>query len=272
MTRLKIPSLALLFLFLPLTPALAASALMTWAPNSEPDLAGYRIHYGTAPGSYATSADVGNVTSYTVPNLSPGTTYYLTVTAYDLSGNESTYATEVPLAIASTDTTAPTVTPPPAVTVEATGALTPATLGTATASDPEDGPVAASADVGGPFPPGVHTITWRATDSAGNVGSATQTVTVTDTSGPTVGAPPAVTVEASGDLTPATLGTASATDLVDGTLPATPDNTGPFPRGTHTIIWRAVDSAGNVGTATQVVTVTDTTAPVAPKGVLVAGP
>lgn len=57
------------------------------------DLAGYKLYYGTSPGTYSTSIDVGNVTTYTVPNLDWGTTYYLTVSAYDKTGNEGLRAT-----------------------------------------------------------------------------------------------------------------------------------------------------------------------------------
>ena len=37
--------------------------------------------------------DVGNVTTYTVSNLAPGT-YYFVVTAYDSSNDESSFSNE----------------------------------------------------------------------------------------------------------------------------------------------------------------------------------
>jgi Autotransporter beta-domain/HYR domain len=159
------------------------------------------------------------------------------------------------------DTTPPVVTPPPAVTVEATGATTAVALGTATANDNVDGALTPTASPTGPFTVGVHTVTWSATDAAGNPGTATQTVTVTDTTPPTVTAPADVTVEATGPMTAVTLGTASATDLVDGSITPTPDTTGPFAVGAHTVTWSATDAKSNTGTATQTVTVQDTTAP-----------
>lgn len=76
------------------------------------------------------------------------------------------------------DTQAPVVTPPAPVTVEATDVLTPVNLGMATATDDVDGALVSTADNIGPFPLGVTTVTWSATDAAGNVGTATQTVTV----------------------------------------------------------------------------------------------
>jgi len=78
------------------------SATLSWSPvitNSDgslmTDLAGYKVYYGLASGSYTTPIDVGNTTSSVITGLNSGTTYYFTVTAYDGSGNESPYATEV---------------------------------------------------------------------------------------------------------------------------------------------------------------------------------
>ncbi|HEX9427987.1 MAG TPA: fibronectin type III domain-containing protein, partial [Candidatus Polarisedimenticolia bacterium] len=77
-------------------PARAATGLkLAWDANTEPDLAGYRIRYGTAPGTRTQMVDVGNFTSYTVTGLTAGTTYYFAVHAYDLSGNESLPSSEV---------------------------------------------------------------------------------------------------------------------------------------------------------------------------------
>jgi len=58
------------------------------------DLAGYRIYFGTSPGNYSLAIDIGNVTTYTIENLSPGI-YYFAIAAYDTSGNESTFSNEV---------------------------------------------------------------------------------------------------------------------------------------------------------------------------------
>ncbi len=73
----------------------AASVTISWLPNGEQDLAGYKIYYGTQSGIYSNIIDVGNVTSYEISNLADGTTYYFAVTAYDISGNESSYSEEV---------------------------------------------------------------------------------------------------------------------------------------------------------------------------------
>ena len=75
--------------------AMAAQATLAWDPNTESDLAGYKVHYGTASGSYTVHTDVHNVTSYTVTGLTAGQTYYFAATAYDASGNESGYSNPV---------------------------------------------------------------------------------------------------------------------------------------------------------------------------------
>jgi len=77
------------------TTALAGDAVLTWNPNSEADLAGYRVYVGLLPGVYGAPIDVGRVTSWTVPNLTAGLTYYFAVTAYDTEGNQSGYSNEV---------------------------------------------------------------------------------------------------------------------------------------------------------------------------------
>jgi hypothetical protein len=83
---------------IPVTLALTAPqstlAVLSWDPNTESDLAGYKVYVGTASQSYGPPTDVGKVTSFKVINLLPGKTYYFAVTAYDTSGNESGYSNE----------------------------------------------------------------------------------------------------------------------------------------------------------------------------------
>jgi len=76
--------------------ALAATSVdLAWDANTEPDLAGYKIYYGTASGVYGTPIDVGNVTAYTLTGLTEGVTYYLAATAYDTDANESDFSQEL---------------------------------------------------------------------------------------------------------------------------------------------------------------------------------
>ena len=91
--------LALLVLCALAPQAFAASTTLQWDPNSEPDLSGYTIHYGsTVSRAYATHLDVGKtVVSQSITGLADGTTYYFAVTARDTFGNESGYSNEVVL-------------------------------------------------------------------------------------------------------------------------------------------------------------------------------
>ncbi|MGE5178873.1 MAG: HYR domain-containing protein, partial [Bacteroidota bacterium] len=200
-------------------------------------------------------------------NLFPTGVTTITWTATDPSGNTSS-ATQ---AVTVTDNTAPVLTVPPAVTLgtgaDATtcGKVVPdAALGAATASDNCSVTLTRTGvPAGNLFPTGVTTITYTATDPSGNAVSATQLVTIADTT------PPKVTAA---DLTrPTDAGTCAATIAALGA--AATDNCGtpalagvradglalsdPFPKGSTTILWTATDAAGNTSTATQAITVTN---------------
>ena len=58
------------------------------------DLAGYQIYFGTSSGNYTEVLNVADATEYTLNDVPPGI-YFIAVTAYDTSGNESAYSNEV---------------------------------------------------------------------------------------------------------------------------------------------------------------------------------
>ncbi len=82
------------------------TANLSWNANAEPDLAGYKIYYGTAPrtdkcppGGYSSKINVGKTDvpgkpTYTIENLENGKTYYFSITSYDSSNNESCFSEE----------------------------------------------------------------------------------------------------------------------------------------------------------------------------------
>ena len=89
---------------------------LAWDANTEPDLSGYRILYGTTSGNYTATIDVGNLTAYAVNGLTANTTYYFTVVAYDLAGNVSGPSNEIsatPTVLAASPTVTATDAPDP---------------------------------------------------------------------------------------------------------------------------------------------------------------
>ncbi|MCK4987933.1 MAG: fibronectin type III domain-containing protein, partial [Desulfobacterales bacterium] len=88
---------------MPLPAAYAASVELEWDPNTEPELAGYKIYWGTSSGNYGSSKDVGKTTIYTISGLDEGKTYYFAATAYDGSNNESGYSNQVSFTVAEAD-------------------------------------------------------------------------------------------------------------------------------------------------------------------------
>ena len=71
------------------------AATLSWEPSTSTNLAGYKVYMGTASGVYSSSITVGSTTTYQVPNLGVGNTYFFAVTAYNGSGIESTFSNEV---------------------------------------------------------------------------------------------------------------------------------------------------------------------------------
>lgn len=106
--------LLLLFMFLPMM-LFAQGIVVSWNANTESDLAGYKVYYGTtSSGSYSYVVDVGNVLTYTIKDVPELTTYYVAVTAYDTAANESVKSTEA--SIVTSDLTAPGVPSAPTAT------------------------------------------------------------------------------------------------------------------------------------------------------------
>jgi hypothetical protein len=88
------------------TTAVVGSFTLNWTapttrsdgtPLSLADIGGYRVYYGTVPGSYPDQVTVnsGTAQSATIGNLAAGTDYYLVMTTLDNAGLESGYSPEV---------------------------------------------------------------------------------------------------------------------------------------------------------------------------------
>jgi hypothetical protein len=177
------------------------------------------------------------------------------------------------------DTEAPSITAPPPVTVSTGPGATScgsfvadAVLGTATAGDNCAGVTITRSGVpaGNVFPVGTTTVTYTATDASGHSSTATQAVTVVDSTPPSITAPPPVTVSTgpvastcSAVVSDAMLGTATAVDNCPGVTVARSGVPAGnvFSVGTTTVTYRATDASGNSSTATPAVTVVDNTPP-----------
>ena len=85
----------------------ASGVSISWLRNSENDVAGYKVYYGTAHRNYQHYIDIGLFTTALIDSLSGGVTYYFAVTAYDNLGNESAYSQEVQAAIPAQGTGTP---------------------------------------------------------------------------------------------------------------------------------------------------------------------
>ncbi|MGD9323867.1 MAG: fibronectin type III domain-containing protein, partial [Desulfobacterales bacterium] len=72
-----------------------AEITLAWDANTEPDLAGYNIYFGTTSRDYSEPINVGDVTEVTLTGFDEGGTYYFAATAYDEDDNESAYSEEL---------------------------------------------------------------------------------------------------------------------------------------------------------------------------------
>jgi plastocyanin len=245
--------------------------------------------------------DGGEFAPYTEPVVldTPGT-YTLEHRATDVAGNTSAPETVQVVVVAADgeDTTAPAVTPEVTGELDDDGAYVGSATVNLTAVDAGSGVASVEYDLDGAGyaaytdpvvvdTPGEHTVTYRATDNAGNVsepGSATFTVVeapVEDTT------PPTVTAEVTGeqDADGAYVGSATVQVLAEdagsgvATVEYDLDGAGYAPytdpvvvdiTGSHTVSYRATDNDGNVsepGTVELIIVgggdPPDTTAPIA---------
>src|SRR6185436_400834 len=168
--------------------------------------------------------------------------------------------------IAVRDTTAPVIMCPPDITRECGQSTATNATGVATATDANGVASIIYADTVTANCGNTVTIArrWTATDLCNNSSSATQTITVRDTTPPVITRPPNVTLECTADTLTAATGVATATDTC-GSVTVTYSDSVSNTCGNARIIsrtWRAVDSCGNVATALQTITARDTTPPV----------
>ena len=173
------------------------------------------------------------------------------------------------------DIAAPVVSAPAPLTVECSttggtptsNAAIQAWLASATANDNVDGALTPSNDlVNGLCAVGTtKTVTFSATDAAGNTGSATSTITVVDTTDPTVSCPAGTSASADGNcqapIPDVTASVATSDNCSGVSLTQSPAAGTLVGLGVHTITVTGVDAAGNSSSCTTTFTVTDDTDP-----------
>lgn len=221
----------------------------------------------------------------------PGGTTTIIWTATD--SDDRTASCTQTVTVTVNDATPPTITAPPDVNIS----TPPGTAGscglvvgeTELGSPTSDDNCSASVKVtrtgvpaGNFFPTGTTTITYTATDSAGNTATAVQHVTVTDGTPPLIVAPPDATYTCLSQVPAAAASQATSGTIFDGNgnpLPPQPpsDNCGTptvtvseLPRSGAgsasspliiTRVFTATDAAGNHASSTQTITVIDSTPP-----------
>ena len=214
----------------------------------------------------ASAADLvdGSVAVTCVPVS--GSTFALGLTtvscsATDAHGNtgSATFTVEV------VDTTAPELTVPDPIVVEAIAPGGNVVDFIASATDLVDTDVQVSCipPSGSLFSVGAHTVDCTAVDDSGNQDQGSFTVTVADTTPPALTLPADITEEQTAPAGNAVSFTATATDIVDGDVPVTcvPASGSTFPRGTTTVNCSATDAHANPASGSFSVTVQDTIAP-----------
>jgi HYR domain/PKD domain len=195
----------------------------------------------------------------------------LQVSARDGAGNVATAGYHFRLA----DLTAPVVTAPGLVEANTDPGQPFATVdpGLATATDNLAGVIVTGARSDGqsleqPYPIGTTTITWTATDAAGNTATAQQAIHVIDAESPQLVAPADLAASTDPGAATATLtpGTATATDNAPGVSVSGVRDDGlplgaPYRVGTTSITWTATDGSANTTSAVQRIVVSDAEAP-----------
>jgi hypothetical protein len=189
-------------------------------------------------------------------NQFPLGTTPVSCSAHDVAGNSASAGFNVSVV----DTTPPAITPPAPITAEATGPSGAAVSYTATANDLVDGNVTPNCTPtsGSTFALGQTTVSCSAKDKAGNGASASFTVSVVDTTPPTIAPHGDVTAYAASNSTAVVTYTPpTASDLVDGSVSVscTPASGSTFSVGSTKITCSAKDVRNNASQSSFTVVV-----------------
>ena len=182
----------------------------------------------------------------------------VTWTATDTSGNS---VSETQL-VTVVDTTAPSISVPESIIIEAIGIDTKIDdLGELITEDISEID-SVSNDAPESFPLGETVVTWTATDTSGNTASDTQQIIIEDTIQPVITGPENIILEIT-DVSGiyVDIGKASALDQVDNNPRISNDAPVLFQLGDTIVTWTAIDTSGNISIYFQTISVIDTVAP-----------
>jgi len=219
-----------------------------------------------ATGSATATDDCGFTTvSYsdeTNSQCGGGMSIARTWTATDRCGNTASHVQNITLR----DTTAPLLACPPNRTLECPADTSPASTGSATASDACSSFTISFSDLTSNSCAGTKVIwrTWAAVDACSNAASCVQIITVRDTAAPAITCPASVTLECPANTTTNSTGVATATDACGSVSIGYTETLTNLCGNTFIIMrrWTATDECGNTSSCNQTITVRDTTAPV----------
>ncbi len=213
-------------------------------------------------GDTGSSATATSTLSFTklYPSSNVLTNYSVTISTTLSDGNSVGLTQNV--AVIPSDIIPPTVIPPVNIQVDndpgsCDAILTLSDVGTPTTSDNCAINSVENDNSTLTFVNGVNILTWIVTDSASNTSAVTQTIIVNDNEDPVLTIPAdVISINCNVNI-----GVASATDNCGGLIPT---NNAPatFGLGITPVIWTVTDAAGNTVSATQLVTVSDTIAPI----------
>jgi hypothetical protein len=194
-----------------------------------------------------------------------GLFYPLGATIVTCKATNPTGTTTGTFVIRVRDTVAPVLSLPGDITAEATSAAGAAVTFAAWGIDAVDGvfPAVCSPASGSTFALGITTVNCTATDQSGNSASGSFTITVRDTTPPALHLPSNITAEATSAAGAAVTYSATATDLVDGSVTpsCSPASGSTFPLGTTHVACTATDAHGNSSSGGFNVSVVDSTPP-----------
>ncbi|MFT7611825.1 MAG: gliding motility-associated-like protein [Parvicellaceae bacterium] len=221
--------------------------------------------FWTAPTATDNCPNVGLTSTNNSGDLFPVGTTTVTYTATDVTGNTATCFFDVIV----NDTETPVFIACPADITQGNDLGNCDAVVTWTAPNFSDncpgGTLTSTANPGDTFPLGTTTVTYTATDAAGNFLTCEFDVTITDTENPTLTACP-VNITQGNDAgvcdALVTWPAPTGADNCPGVIVASTNNSGDtFPVGTTTVTYTATDAAGNTATCSFDVTVSDTEDP-----------